>query len=537
MKRLLLLTTLCGLLFSLGVGAVASQDGQGLVRLPAADGGLLHDYLFPRFYRLDPATGELEGAAPGNLAMVIAPQASAEIEQTLRLRDDLRWRDGRPVTAWDALGGLLLLNPGAPIDALTVIDDHTLALRYTESNCANTARVNPFLTATTPAFEQAARAFIAGQPPGPISLEDWLIALESAAPFPPQIAQPDLTVGLVLPEGAANAGFSGFSQGALAVRLVNLPAGLTREQAFLQGETNVLFWPSPKYAADLLTQDDVQVARGPGWGVEYLVFNFANPETPRSAFTQRGQLLDQGHNPFFADKRVRQAVALALDVETMIDVGYFGEARRFAGTLPPNSWGYNHGLTPPPYDPAAAARLLDEAGWVDTDGDGIRNCYRCQFAEPGTELVVRFANSTNNITGDLMTLQLARIGISLSTDSVIDLSQRFDLMLVTRYDAAHDPDQWGQFARAADVIGAWGNIGSYFNPTVEALLEEARTLPSCPVTDRAALYQQAQALLAEDLPMLGLYNPNYLYLARGIDGFDPRPGDPFWNLPNWRVTQ
>jgi peptide/nickel transport system substrate-binding protein len=76
-------------------------------------------------------------------------------------------------------------------------------------------------------------------------------------------------------------------------------------------------------------------------------------------------------NPMFADRRVRQALAHAIDKEAIISGVLLGLGKPATGPLKPGTWAYNPNLRTYPHDPAKARSLLAEAGWKDTDGDGI----------------------------------------------------------------------------------------------------------------------------------------------------------------------
>jgi ABC-type transport system substrate-binding protein len=527
-----------------GAGVVGSQEGRGLVIFSgsalATDADPVN-YFFPRLYRYDPVTGAFEGAALDNLALMVDPVPTADREQTIRLRGDLLWSDGEPVSAWDVLAALTTHNAYLDVlDALRVIDDSTLTFRYKEPTCSNLAQVNPVVAPASTRFETVAQRFN-NQHSDLISLVEWQTAFQVAG----LSAQASVRAADLFPRSQTALTVPGISRsgarlGDLALLHSFDQVGITREDQFLSGDTNLLINPDLDRRADLLAQDDVQVYEAPGRWLYYLVFNLADTQIPRSAFTSKGELLDQGHNRFFADRRVRQAVQLGIDVQSIIEVFYQGAATPTVGTLSPVSPGYNPALPAITYDPGRAARLLDEAGWIDTDGDGIRNCYRCLHAESGTNFVVNLVASIP--AADLIARQLGRIGIGSWQGGGNLVSQQFDLALTT-YDADYvyvrspDPDQSELLTRGADVIGSLGNVGSYYNPALEDLLQRARTVPGCAVSERAELYREAQALLAEDIPIIGLYTVHDLYLARGIQGFAPRPGDPFWNLDNWKVTQ
>lgn len=537
------------LIISVAAGAVpvASQGGRGLVRLIMDNvPPTLQDYILPRLYYLDPVNGILEGAAPDNWALVVNAAPTAEREHTLVLRDDLLWSDGSAISAYDVLYTLLTdSQPQNRIASLALVNEHAVKLGYAAPDCSNAARSNPHIRpyrAAFPDFETFARQFSI-QHPELTPIRTWKEAL-SAARLEFRRPQEAFRVfgGLEILQDRRPGENVRLMNGNLALLLLANRTELPITQRFLNGETNLLINPPFNQRADLLRRDDVQVYNAPGWRADYLVFNFADKNTPRSAFTSKGNLLDQGQNLFFSDKRLRQAVQLAIDVQSIIEVVFAGQAIPLAGTLPPVSWGYNSALQPPAYDPGAAERLLDEAGWVDTDGDGIRNCYRCVSAPAGTGLYI-ILNAETSVQRDrvveMITAQLRRVGISVNPAGGEATSQRFDLYLggfdsLSPY--ALDPDQAMLFTRAGDVLGAAGNVGSYHNPEVAALLEQARAVPGCDVAERAALYHQIQELLADELPMWALYARYDLYLARGIGGFAPQPGNPFWNLMNWRVT-
>ncbi|MEG1979961.1 MAG: ABC transporter substrate-binding protein [Victivallaceae bacterium] len=75
--------------------------------------------------------------------------------------------------------------------------------------------------------------------------------------------------------------------------------------------------------------------------------------------------------PLFQDRRVRQALTLLTNRERIVKEIYFGLAQSINGPIAYTSPYYDQGIKPYPFDPAAAKQLLSEAGWRDSDGDGI----------------------------------------------------------------------------------------------------------------------------------------------------------------------
>jgi peptide/nickel transport system substrate-binding protein len=110
---------------------------------------------------------------------------------------------------------------------------------------------------------------------------------------------------------------------------------------------------------EIKTMDGVELITIPGVGCERYYFNMRNPED-----------LSQPH-PLFSDINVRKAIILGMDRYTFVD-----EVLQGYGTVAVSEMGnspfVNENLEPYPYDPEEAMRILDEAGWVDEDGDGIR---------------------------------------------------------------------------------------------------------------------------------------------------------------------
>lgn len=77
-------------------------------------------------------------------------------------------------------------------------------------------------------------------------------------------------------------------------------------------------------------------------------------------------------NPRLSDPKVRRALTMAVDRQALLDNVYYGLGAVISGPLTPAHSCYDRGIAPWPYDPTAAAKLLDEAGWIDGNGDGVR---------------------------------------------------------------------------------------------------------------------------------------------------------------------
>ncbi len=115
----------------------------------------------------------------------------------------------------------------------------------------------------------------------------------------------------------------------------------------------------------------------------------------------------RGH-PALQDVRVRQAIALATNREGLCKDLLLGLTKPAATQWDNTPW-VDPTIQPWPYDPERAKQLLDEAGWIDTNGDGVRD-------KDGVELVLKYGTTTREIRKDTQAVfqqQLAQVGIKV----------------------------------------------------------------------------------------------------------------------------
>ncbi|MEM4725070.1 MAG: ABC transporter substrate-binding protein, partial [Candidatus Hadarchaeum sp.] len=182
------------------------------------------------------------------------------------------------------------------------------------------------------------------------------------------------------------------------------------------------------------------------------------------------------------------------------------------GPVMPFSWAYEAHAPQYTYNPVKAKELLEQAGWVDADSDGVR--------EKG-ELRLEFALLTNDDETRIqiineITRQWAEIGVRAIPQTAGVAGVVRDFLVPRNYDAIlyewrqlpTDPDPYPQW-HSTQRLGTGQNFTGYSNEQADLLMEEARR-----TTDpgrRAALYRQLQSILAEDVPELPLYHPVYNY--------------------------
>jgi len=476
---------------------------------------------------------------------------------TFTLRQDLAWSDGTPITSadiaysWEAikLGAEGLVDVPAsyvidPTEATGILDvtfpdDYTVVVTFATAEC--TALGYAASLVPVPAHLLPEDVSTLGDAEFNLNPTVGSGAFLFSELRPGEqvavIANPDYVDainGTVVPEG-----YIYKSVGDQTVQV----------EQFLAGELNMIDNPPVNRRADIRATD-AQYYNYPGNAWDYLAFNLADPNNPQNAFDEAGNLIDQGNHPIFGDIRVRQAIALGVDVESIISAAVFNEGQRMTSFLIPASWAYDDALAPIPFDTTAAAALLAEAGWVDADGNGVLEATAdALYAEEGTEftftLFTNQGNTRRNAIATLIQDQLSQLGIrvdyqTIDFNTLLDIidSQTFDsVILGWRNGYPDDPDATQLFTPASDVIGSGSNFTSFNNAEFTDLNAQAKSLIGCAVEERAPLYQQMQAIMQEELPYLWLFAQDGVYTASAnVSGFDPLPSQMLWNIDAWSVS-
>ncbi len=243
-------------------------------------------------------------------------------------------------------------------------------------------------------------------------------------------------------------------------------------------------------------------------------------------------------SPFLGDRRVRRALALGLD-RTALLKDLEEEAFPANGPISPISWAYKPDLPAFPYDPVRATELLEEAGWLDWNGDGVRER---DIRSLELVLLTRDTPPERVVLANRIKQQLAPLGISVRVAIVPHetfrrrLAERdFDLLLYG----------WGQLGRDPDAFALWhsgqigpegSNFSSLQNETIDHLLEQGRITPDRNL--RISIYWQFQEQFVQEVPAIPLYYPVYTYILparlHGVE-FAPlnEPGDRFRTITGW----
>jgi peptide/nickel transport system substrate-binding protein len=217
-------------------------------------------------------------------------------------------------------------------------------------------------------------------------------------------------------------------------------------------------------------------------------------------------------SPIFSDKVVRRAFAHLVDVEDIMENIDGGLGIRTTGPFHPTKKYYDNTIPPIPYDVDKAISLLKEAGWNDTDGDGIRDkvingkkeSLKLEFLFTGSQLSKNIGllfQETAKAAGVEITLVSKKIGLMRKEN--LDVFN-FDIAaLAVTVDQADD-DPYSRWHSDSAVPGK-RNTSGFSNETADKLIEKIRTTRD--KKERYQAYKDLQAVFVEEQPVIFLYCP------------------------------
>lgn len=207
----------------------------------------------------------------------------------------------------------------------------------------------------------------------------------------------------------------------------------------------------------------------------------------------------------FDDVRIRKAINYAIDKQEIIDGVYLGLGITIASPYKPGTRWSNPDLQPYSFDPAKAKQLLIEAGYQDTDGDGIvdRAGKKLSF-----EILTNLGNKQREKTAVIIQRRLKEVGIETHIRTLEWASLLTNFIKPGDFDAVVmgwglglDPDQYSIWHSSQQKPGQFNFIG-YNNPAVDKLLEQGR-LEFDP-EKRMQIYHEFAKVLYEDSPLVYL---------------------------------
>lgn len=245
-------------------------------------------------------------------------------------------------------------------------------------------------------------------------------------------------------------------------------------------------------------------------------------------------------DPILRDARVRRALALSFDRNSVIESLYHRQARPVTGPFTPDHWAANPAVEPIGFNPEAAAALLSSAGWADPDRDGVLDRDGRPLA---LTLLVPAGNKPAADQSQVFQAALRRIGVNLSV-TPIDSTAFFERVMNRNYQAAFlnwvhdpDPDPYSLF-HSSQMPPDGLNVVGYANAEADALMERARA--EFNRARRTELFHDLHEILAADQPYLWTvqtgakwavnHRVENVQVAKGVGLFGWHPGPLAWWL-------
>lgn len=257
----------------------------------------------------------------------------------------------------------------------------------------------------------------------------------------------------------------------------------------------------------------------PAFGYTYLAFNLKDER--------------------FKDARVRRAINHAIDKKEVIDGVLLGLGRICTGPFVPESWAYNDKVKPIEYNPEMAKKLLKDAGWEDSDGDGWldKDGKKFEFT-----IITNQGNEQRNMTAQIIQRRLDDIGIKVKIKIVewsaflsefID-KRRFEAIILG-WGLSRDPDIFDIWHSSKTKEGEFNFIG-YKNEEIDRLLVQGRR--TFDQEKRREIYHKVHRILYDEDPYIFLYVPDALPIVHArFEGIVPAPAGIGYNFIKWYVPK
>jgi peptide/nickel transport system substrate-binding protein len=434
-----------------------------------------------------------------------------------RLRGGVVWSDGRPVTAADVLFTLhAILDPHNPvrshegyelIDRAYALDSRTVLfhLRRAWAPAATTYFSYGFspqfvlpahVLAAQTRLDRAAFNAVPSVGDGPFRFLSWKRG-----------------------EGLRYVANSRYWRGrpsveGLAIRTIPDPS------------TNLLLLQSGELDWNLIAPAQLAVVRGNP--------NLAFVTVPTAVVA--GLAFNTSHPPL-DDVRVRRALATSIDrnaISRKVTLGLYPVTDMIQ---PRFSWAFDPSVREPQYDPTGADRLFEAAGWLRGSdgmlrrGGALLHLTYVQFPETATGVRVAAA----------VQAALRQRGVDVEIKAVSNAQlflPRTGVLASGTFDLAYVPWTMGADPDDSSVLGCGGasNYMRWCDTRVERL--ERAALNTIDTALRKRFYAQIGRLVASEVPILYLFNANYVYAYRKrLSGFAPNAFLPTWNAYQWKLAK
>jgi len=474
---------------------------------------------------------------------VVIDEDAWTMDVTWRMREDVQWADGTPVTADDVLFTYeAIVNPDTGtwipgIDLVTgvdKIDDYSFVVHYSSVYPSHLTLFGGRQVVIWPAHycdaSQGFQNWDCGREPlsdGPFVLKEWMTGDHLTLEKNPNYYE---------------AGKPAVDS--LVIKIV--PDATVRETMLQQGDADILMWATEQVANNLKDAAGVKVSISPtGRWVMRMFINLA-------AKGSTDPVADP--NPLFSDVRVRQAMRAAIDVDKIADSVWYGFAKPVWTEFfrPPYD---TCNIPRPAFDPEAARALLEEAGWVEGP-DGIRVCQGCGTAADGTPFQFELLTYSEygeplSLTQQLIAEMLKDVGIQADLSQVqgtvlwadsssggLEQTGNFEIDLYDDGYAGNDPTDfiWQYYySESAQPDYGW-NDGRWTYPGFDELVDAAYTLDEA---ERTAAFCEMATILDTELPQILLFSTvNADAYSTRVQGVEANVNSVVsWNSADWTLTK
>ncbi|HEY8483513.1 MAG TPA: ABC transporter substrate-binding protein [Longimicrobiales bacterium] len=437
-----------------------------------------------------------------------------------RLRSDVRWHDGQPVTAEDvkftfdlakdpAAASLIGTAYLANVDRAEVLDPHTIRFHFARPHAQ---ALEDFWWAPLPRhlLQGVAPADLRNAPfnrrpvgSGPYRFVEWRandrLVLERNPDFPAALGGPphlDRVVIRVVPE--------------VSTLLTELVTGGVQVNIDVQ----------PEQVSQIQASRGLELFSYPGRTVFYIGWN--NQRRP------------------FDDPRVRRAMTLAIDRQAIINALLAGQGVPATSTIPPWHPLYPEDVQPLPYDVAQADELLDAAGWIDRNHDGVREDSQ---GRPFRFTLLTSDRTLNRAVAEIVQDQLRRVGVQadvrvlefqtlLAQHRSRDFDAVFTNWVLDNFQVASAPAALF-LSRLADVPLS-SNRSGVRSPRLDALIE--RGAATVDPGQARAVWREFTLALQEEQPFTFMFWLNELAAASTrVQGIEMDPRGEFLTIRSWWV--
>lgn len=246
------------------------------------------------------------------------------------------------------------------------------------------------------------------------------------------------------------------------------------------------------------------------------------------------------HANIFDDVKVRQAFAYSIPIDDIIAEYLNGNATRLNSVISNMHVDYNASLEPTPFDLERSRSLLDEAGWVDSDQDGIRDKV-INGKKTDLAFSLSFANTQQALIdiSERISLELRKIGVQCTAEPLQGIAPKligrdYDAIM-TALNVPPAPHDFHQLWHSTGWPNG-SNYTGYANPKVDELSDKARV--ELDPEARRKLTDKIQAIIYADQPMVCLFNPTKkIAVHKRFNNIEVYPTAPYISVNNLEVIR